>query len=123
MWNVKNKMDFIRYFCKKERKITMISDKQFNDAFTAAGGWFILTHFEIVLNWGGSKTDLVDKIFKEGFDKNRTGTNTRVSSLIRLIENDRGKEALEKIRDSKTINRVHSEAESIATSLLNAYYK
>ena len=101
----------------------MINDKQFEDAFTAAGGWFIATQFETVLNWSGKKSDLVDKIFQMGFDKNRTGTNTRVSSLIRIIENNRGNEALKKIRDSKTINRMHPEAESIAKTLLDIYYK
>lgn len=101
----------------------MINDKQFEDAFTAAGGWFVLTQFETVYNWNGEKSDLVDKIFKMGFDKNRSGTNTRVSSLIRIIDNNRGKEALEKIRNSKSINRMHPEAESIALSLLDLYYK
>ncbi|MBR4874791.1 MAG: hypothetical protein IKU87_03085 [Clostridia bacterium] len=101
----------------------MINDKQFEDAFTAAGGWFILTQFETVYNWKGEKSNLVDEIFKMGFDKNRTGTNTRVSSLIRIIDNNRGKEALEKIRDSKSINRIHPEAESMASYLLNLYYK
>ena len=65
----------------------MITDKQFEDAFTAAGGWFIVTQFETVYNWTGTKADLVDNIFEEGFDKARTGTNTRVSSLLRIIEN------------------------------------
>lgn len=101
----------------------MINDKQFNDAFTAAGGWFILTQFEEVFNWKGNKSELVDKIFTKGFDKKRTGTNTRVSSLIRLIENNRGKEALEKIRDSKAINHIHPEAESMANYLIGIYFK
>lgn len=101
----------------------MIDDKQFEDAFTAAGGWFILTQFETVFNGKSNKSDLIDMIYKEGFDKKRTGTNTRVSSLIRIIDNNRGKEALEKIRDSQAINRVHPEAEHIAKSLLEKYYK
>lgn len=101
----------------------MINDKQFDDSFTAAGGWFIVSQFETVYNWKGSKSDLVDQIFKIGFDKKRTGTNTRVSSLIRIIENDRSRDALKKIRDSKSINRVHPEAASIATSILMKYFK
>lgn len=74
----------------------MITDKQFNDAFTATGGWFILTQFKIVHDWKGEKTALVDRLFLEGFDKKRTGTNIRGSSLIRIIENGRGCETLEK---------------------------
>ena len=100
----------------------MITDKQFEDAFTAAGGWFILTQFEKIHNWTGNKSDLVDELFKEGFDAKRTGTNTRVSSVIRIIDGDRGEEALIKIRDSRVINRVHPDAENMAVELLNKYY-
>lgn len=100
----------------------MITDKQFEDAFTAAGGWFILTQFEKIYNWTGNKADLVDELFNEGFDAKRTGTNTRVSSVIRIIEGDRGKEALIKIRDSRMINKKHPDAEDIASSLLCKYY-
>ena len=100
----------------------MITDKQFEDAFTAAGGWFIATQFETVFNWTGSKADLVDEIFAKGFDKGRVGTNTRVSGLIRIIDNDRAKEALEKIRDSKRINKAHLEAELLAKELLSKYF-
>jgi len=37
----------------------MITDKQFEDAFTA-GGWFLLTQYEETANWKDSKKDLVD---------------------------------------------------------------
>lgn len=99
----------------------MITDKQFEDAFTAAGGWFIVTQFEAVYHWSGDRSDLIDKIYLEGFDKSRTGTNTRVSSLLRIIENNRATEALEKIRDSKRINSIHPEAENLAKTLLSKY--
>lgn len=46
----------------------MISDKQFEDAFTAAGGWFFLTQFELIKAWEGSKAELVDMIYSKGFD-------------------------------------------------------
>lgn len=100
----------------------MITDKQFEDSFTAAGGWFILTQFETIYNWNGSKAELIDELFQKGFDAKRTGTTTRVSSTIRIIESNRGKEALIKIRDSKLINRKHPEAENIASMLLEKYY-
>lgn len=100
----------------------MITDKQFDDAFTSAGGWFILKQFKTVYEWKGDKRDLVDKLYLEGFDKTRTGTSTRVSSLMRIIDNDRGKEALEKVRDSTNINRVHPEAYAMANDILKKYY-
>lgn len=100
----------------------MIDDKQFEDSFTAAGGWFFLTQYEIILNWGGTKSSLVDEIYKKGFDSKTTGTNTRVSSVLRIINSKRDKEALLKIRDSKAINRLHPEAFQIATDLLDKYH-
>lgn len=100
----------------------MITDKQFDDAFTAAGGWFFLTQFELIKSWSGSKAELVDLIYTKGFDAKRTGSNTRVSSAARIIDAGRGKEALIKIRNSKPINREHPEAERIANELLLKYF-
>lgn len=101
----------------------MITDKQFDDAFTAAGGWFLLTQYETIATWSGSKTELVDLIYSKAFDSKRTGSNTRVSSALNIISNNRGKEALIKIRDSKTINREHPDAYSMASSLLKQYFE
>lgn len=100
----------------------MITDKQFEDAFTTAGGWFFLTQFELIKAWVGNKAELVDMIYSKGFDAKRTGSNTRVSSSIRIIDAGRGKEALIKIRDSKIINREHPEAEQMASELLSKYF-
>jgi len=100
----------------------MITDKQFDDAFTAAGGWFILTQFETVYEWKGDKQVLIDKLYLEGFDKARTGTSTRVNSLKRIIDHGRGKEALEKVRDSVNINRTHPQAYSMAVRVIKKYF-
>lgn len=113
---------FCYNFSKREVTILMITDKQFEDDFTAAGGWFFLTQFEKIHNWTGNKSELVDELFKEGFDAKRTGTNVRVSSVIRIIEGNRGKEALIKIRDSKVINKAHSDAQERANELIKVYY-
>lgn len=96
-----------------------MTDKQFDDAFTAAGGWFILTQYETIAGWTGSKKDLVDYIFALGFDQKRAGSSTRVSSTLRIIQENRTRDALVKIRDSKTINRQHHEAAVMATNLLH----
>ena len=100
----------------------MITDKQLEDAFTAAGGWFFLTQFELIKAWVGSKAELVDLIYGKGFDAKRTGSNTRVSSSVRIINAGRGKEAWIKIRDSKSINREHPEAKHMASELLSMYF-
>ena len=96
-----------------------MTDKQFDDAFTAAGGWFILTQYETIDGWTGSQKELVDYIFSLGFDLKKTGSNTRVSSTLRIIRENRIRDALVKIRDSKTINRQHPDAAAMATKLLN----
>lgn len=100
-----------------------ISEKQFEDAFTAAGGWFIVTQFELIKTWTGSRSDLVDLILTKGFDAKRTGSSTRVTSTIRIIEGGAGREALEKIRDSVRINHEHPDAERMAKELLIKYYQ
>ena len=99
-----------------------MTEKQFNDAFTAAGGWFILTQYKTIADWNGSKTDLVDYIFTRGFDAKRTGTNTRVSSVLRLIDENRIQDALIKVRNSKRINSQHPEAFQLANALLKQYF-
>lgn len=101
----------------------MIPDKQFDDAFTAAGGWFFLTQFELIKAWSGSKAELVDLIYGKGFDAKKTGSSTRVSSSLRIINGGRGEEALIKIRDSKSINREHPEAKRMASKLLSEYFE
>ena len=95
-----------------------MTDKQFNDAFTAAGGWFILNQYEKIADWKGSRAELVDHIYSLGFDADRTGTNTRVSSVLRLIDANRMKEAIIKVRDSKRINAKHPEAFAMASDIL-----
>ena len=100
----------------------MITDKQFNDSFTTAGGWFILTQFETIYNWQGNKAELVAEMYSRGFDKKEQNTNSRVSSVLRIIREDRGEEALVKIRDSKIINKQHPEACDLANELLEKYY-
>ncbi|GEM_PF-1768055 len=99
-----------------------MNNKQFDDAFTAAGGWFILTQFEEILNWAGSVAELVDHLYGKGFDEKKTGTSTRVSSVLRLIESQRGVDALIKVRDSKRINQMHPEAKEMASELLSKFY-
>lgn len=95
-----------------------MTDKQFNDAFTAAGGWFILTQYETIVDWTGSTADLVHHIYSMGFDAKRTGSNTRVSSVLRLIDENRIEEAIIKVKNSKRINAQHPEAFALADEIL-----
>lgn len=96
----------------------MISDKQFDDAFTAAGGWFVAMYYELVADWKGSKDDLIDRIYQDGTDAKLTGTSTRVSSLMRIIDNQRGYEALEKVKESSRIAKQNPEAVKTAKRII-----
>ena len=100
-----------------------MTDKQFNDAFTAAGGWFIVTQYETIADWNGNRADLIDHIYTLGFDAKRTGSNTRVSSVLRLIDENRMEDALIKVRDSKWINKQHPDAFGLANDILKRRFK
>lgn len=95
-----------------------MTDKQFNDAFTAAGGWFILTQYQFIANSNLAKKNLLQKLFETGFDTDIKGTRTRLSSVLRIIREGRSREALEKIRDSRMINAKHPEAKAMAEKIL-----
>ena len=95
-----------------------MNDKQFDDAFTSAGGWFFLTQYETIADYNGEMEDLINYMFTKGFDADKSGTRTRVSAVLRIVKNQRDKEALEKIRDSIRINAEHPEAESLASEIL-----
>jgi len=95
-----------------------MTDKQFKDAFTAAGGWFFLTQYRLIDSLKDNRKELLDKLFEKGFDAELSGTRVRMSSAIRIIEEGRAKEALEKIRDSKMIGSKHPEAHDLAEEIL-----
>ena len=95
-----------------------MTDKQFNDAFTTAGGWFILTQYQFIAHSNLDRGMLLLKLFEKGFDTEISGTRTRLSSTLRIIREGRSKEALEKIRDSKRINADHPEAKAMAEEIL-----
>lgn len=98
-----------------------MTDEQFNDSFTSVGGWFLLTNVEeiIALNNNNYTTAQIAEImFEKGFDSSILGTQTRVSSILRLIRGNRIIEAIEKVRDSARINSKHPQAKNLAIEIL-----
>ena len=95
-----------------------MTDKQFIDAFTAAGGWFILTQYQFIATSQLNREDLLHELFAKGFDAKISGTKVRLSSVLRIIREGRSREALEKIRDSHMINAKHPEAKAMAEEIL-----
>lgn len=85
----------------------MLTEKQFNDAFTAAGGKFFSLNYEYIFdNINVSTGVMIDALYPLGYDKYRNGTSTRVSSCKRLINDDYGIRALKKVARSKKIDEL-----------------
>ena len=42
-----------------------MTDKQFKDAFTAAGGWFFLTQYRLIDSLKDNRKELLDKLFEK----------------------------------------------------------
>ena len=89
-----------------------MTNEQFNNAFTAAGGWFIAEHLELcerkfadVCGSLDSKKELIRQIFNNGNgpDKDISGTTTRVNATLNIIRNHRSNEALIKFSESVRI--------------------
>lgn len=99
-----------------------MKENSFETAFTAAGGWFFLTQYEVIRGWSRDKHELIDLLFNAGFDSDKQVTETRVNAVLRIIKNNNGKNALEKIRNSTKINREHPDAKQLAEFLLIKYY-
>lgn len=95
-----------------------MTDKQFVDSFTAAGGWFIVTQYQFIANSNLKQNELLQKLFEKGFDTEISGTRTRLCSVLRIIREGRSREALEKIRASRRINANHPEAKAMAEEIL-----
>lgn len=104
-----------------KEKYTM-TDSQFEDAFTSAGGWFFLTEYELIKNWQKEKDELIDLIYKTNSDSEKAGTVTRVNAIRRIIDNKMDKKALEKIRDSERIKNDHPDSSVLAELLLRKYH-
>lgn len=86
-------------------QILMLTDKQFEDAFTAAGGKFFANSYEFIADNINIKTsDMIDSLYPLGYDKKKSGTSTRVSSSKRLINDDKGIKALKKVANSDRID-------------------
>ncbi len=99
-----------------------MNDKQFETAFSSAGGWFFLNEYELIKNWKKGKRELIHFIFQTGIDSNFEGTKTRVNAALRIINDNTDERALEKIRDSRIINEKHPDAKELAELLLKKYH-
>jgi len=97
-----------------------MTDAQFKNSFTAAGGWFIVSQYRLIAESNLPSSELLDRLFAQGFDADLSGTKARLAATRRIIREDRVREAMEKIRDSVKINRVHPEAHDMAQEILDS---
>lgn len=98
-----------------------MDEKQFNDAFTTAGGWFIADYFLLAKMWKRSNTELAEVIYyNDKTDSDISGTKARVNALMRIIKGEKEKEALMKICHSDKIAKEHPESIVIAANILKS---
>jgi len=101
-----------------------LNDKQFEDAYTAAGAWFVVKYIDEVkkniekFNNTTYKNKFIEDIFNNGNgpDSKLSGTRTRVNSIIRIVKSDCINEALKKAINS---NRLKNEIRETAKNKLN----
>ena len=107
--------------------ITKITDKQFIKTYRSAALWFVALYMEAFLlriselEDDGRKSKLVEEIYDNGenaFDKDESGTRTRVNCLWRIIKAGRAVQALEVAANSNRLKKDFYDAFKIANDLL-----
>lgn len=88
-----------------------LTEKQVKRLLNSTGKWFFVKHFEDVYSSMENKERLIKRLYDEGFDKDITGTSTRVNCMIRLINSDCMAYALQNIADSKRLRKDHPDLE------------
>lgn len=83
------------------------TEKQIKRLLNSTGKWFFIKYFEDVYSNRENKEHLIKRLYCEGFDKDITGTSTRVNCMIRLINSDCLADALQIIADSKRLCKDH----------------
>ena len=107
----------LKLVCGEQKELT---DRQFENAFTSAGGWFIVSQYRLISESTLDQQNLLNRLFAQKFDSDVRGTRTRLSAVKRIIRGGRVREAMEKIRDSEKINNEHPNAKEMAEEILNS---
>lgn len=101
-----------------------MTDERFERSFAQAGGWFILCSLEALIEWNKetyhdkeARAELASKITKK-YGRELSTLNYRIKHARKIIKHNRYKEAVEKARDSASINRFHPQASKVAEKLL-----
>lgn len=107
----------LKLVCGEQKELT---DRQFENAFTSAGGWFIVSQYRLISESTLDQQNLLNRLFAQKFDSDVRGTRTRLSAVKRIIRGGRVREAMEKIRDSEKINNEHPNAKEMAEEILRS---
>lgn len=101
-----------------------MTDEQFERSFAQAGGWFVLCSLEALIEYSKetyhdkeTRAELARKITKK-YGRELSTLNYRIKHARKLIKHNRYKEAVEKARDSASINRLYPRAKKVAERLL-----
>lgn len=92
---------------------TPLTNQQVHRLLDSVGKWFFVKYFEEVYAGKSDKQRLIDKLFQEGHDKDIAGTTTRVSCMVRLINNGYAHDALEIVAKSKRLLKDHPETSAL----------
>lgn len=84
----------------------MLSDKEFEEAFAATGAKFFANNYEYISdNISSVKSLLIDVLYPMGYDANRNGTSTRITSFKKLLSDNNGIKALKKVASSTKLDK------------------
>lgn len=101
-----------------------MTDERFERSFAQAGGWFILCSLEALIEYSKlpyrdreARAALAKKITRK-YGRELSTLNYRIKHARKIIKHKRYKEAVEKARDSASVNRFHPRAQKLAKKLL-----
>lgn len=100
-----------------------MTEAQYKSAIATVGKWAFLQAYELVKNWNGeNKPGLVRRVFNLGQDRDEAWSQARVNGILRIIDGEMDRRALEEIRDSTYVNNQHPEAHDMAEALIQRYF-
>lgn len=105
------------------QEVLNMTEKQYNDALTAAGKWAFVCLYELVKTWDGAdKKNLVRQAYALNLDSQEGGTRTRVNAILRIIEGREDRRALEEIRNTPRVCNEHPEVPAKIDELIARYF-
>lgn len=94
-----------------------LNDNQIRRLLGSVGKWFFVKYFQEAYSNRDDKKALIDLLYNEGFDKDISGTTTRVNCMIRIIDSGCSQEAFRIIEDSDRMHIDHPELSKLLAEI------